>query len=139
MLQWVFEHGSEGTEEIEFHAQGESSIPGVPLDQLDVALRRLEQYGLVRGNRIEAMYVQWTWVRPTADGLRVLGEWPPPPNAAINELLALVVSRLAEEQLEGEDASAARRVAGSLARETGSIAGDIVKGELGRIGGELGS
>jgi hypothetical protein len=134
----VFEHGDEGTEEIEFHTHSESSILGIPLDQLDVALRRLQQYGLVRGNRIEATYVQWTSLRPTADGLRVLGEWPPPPNAAVDELLALVVSRLADEQLDGEDASAARRVVGSLARETSSIAGDVVKGELGRIGGELG-
>jgi hypothetical protein len=62
----------------------------------------LQQHGLVAGagpvatNAYERCYERWERLRPTAAGLRVLGEWPPAEDAAVNVALARVLRGLAD-------------------------------------------
>ena len=57
-------------------------LPELTESQLDEALRRLEQYGLIAGERGQTVdFVFWMH-------LRMLGEWPPAEGAAVNDALA---------------------------------------------------
>lgn len=92
------------------------SCPNLTGAQVDDGLRRLHGYRLIAGKRQETSGpICWTWLRPTGNGLRVLGEWPPAEEAALNDVLAEVLRRLADD-LPEEDATATRR-AGSAARK----------------------
>lgn len=102
--------------------------------QLDEALRRLRQHGLIAGKRGETVgFAFWMQLRVTADGLRVLGEWPPAAGAAVNEALAAVLRRLAPE-LPEEDASAARRAGSALAKLSAGTVLDVLKNQAQQFG-----
>jgi DNA-binding PadR family transcriptional regulator len=102
--------------------------------QLDEALRRLKQHGLIAGERGETIgFAFWMQLRVTADGLRVLGEWPPAEGGAINDALALVLRHLAPE-LPEDDATAARRAGSALAKMSAATVLDVVKDQAQRLG-----
>jgi hypothetical protein len=71
--------------------------------QVDDALMRLERHGLIAGSRHEGSGTTW-WMqlRPTADGLRVLGEWPPVEAATINVALAQILRALGGSSLRAD-------------------------------------
>ena len=109
-------------------------LPEVTESQLDEALRRLEQYGLIVGMRGETSgLVFWMQLRVTANGLRLLGEWPPAEGATINEALAAVLRRLAPE-LSEEGATAARRAGSALAKIPAGAVYDVLKEQAHRLG-----
>ena len=109
-------------------------LPELAESQLDDALRRLEQHGLIVGKRGETSDLAfWMQVRVTADGLRVLGEWPPAEGAAVNDALTAVLRRLAAE-LPEEDATAARRAGSAVAKMSAGAVLDAVKEQAQRLG-----
>jgi hypothetical protein len=85
----------------------------------------------------EQLVVWWRNVRPTADGLRVLGEWPPAEAATVNVTLARILRALAGD-LDEEDATAARRAGSALWKMSADIVLDAIK-ELGKdVGKDFG-
>ena len=83
-LRWVHETppedaGGISTGEMNLGGEGPAAVlPELTDSQLDEALRRLRQHGLIAGERGETSHLAyWLHLRVTATGLRVLGEWPP--------------------------------------------------------------
>ena len=126
-LQWRFERG-EPTDE----------LPDFKGEELDAALRRLEEHGLIEaGGRSETIgYFTWWRLRPTPDGWRVLGEWPPTSEADMGAALVHILRAMAEEAGD-EDAKPLRRAAGSVGKLAGNVVFDVAKGELERAGGDI--
>lgn len=113
-------------------------LPNLTGDQVDDALRRLARDGLVAGRRFEGSGAfHWDGPRPTAQGLRVLGQWPPTEEASLQEVLAAALHRLAEELPDEGQASVVRRAGSGVARMAGGVAEDTAKAELRRIAGEV--
>lgn len=113
-------------------------VPALTGNQVDDALWRLERDGLLVGGRLEgAGAFHWDGPRPTAQGLRVLGEWPPTEEASLQEVLAAALHRLAEDLPDEEQASVVRRAGSGVARMAGGVAEDTAKAELRRIAGEV--
>ena len=128
-MNWRFDRSDDPSEE----------VPSLSGTRLDEGLRRLEGFRLVAGRRDESIgYFYWSGLRPTADGLRVLGEWPPGPEASVASALVRVLRELAEQSDEPE-AKAFKRAAGAVGRFGDDIVTDVAKGELRRLGGALGS
>lgn len=121
---------------------GDSTSPLSPQlndTQVDEALSRLLGHGLIAGIRQEGSgAVWWSSLRIAADGLRVLGEWPPVEAATINEALVLILRELSGE-LPDEEAAATRRASTAVGKMSAETVWDAVKGEARRAGGELGS
>ena len=128
-MNWRFDRSDDSSEEV-------PSLSGL---QLDEGLRRLKGFRLIAARRQESSgYFYWSGLRPTANGLRVLGEWPPGPEASVGTALVRVLRELAEQSDEPE-AKAFRRAAGAVGRFGDDIVTDAAKGELRRFGGALGS
>lgn len=113
VLRWVLEHGREGTGQL-WHDSSEpfAGIPELTQAQVADAIKRLQQYGLVASEKPTATnaYESWHQLRPSADGLRVLGEWPPAQGAAVNVALARILRALADsDEVSEEERTAARR------------------------------
>lgn len=135
VLRWVQEAGDGGTGEL---AHGSPTpfegVPAVSQARVEEALTRLKKFGLIVGRRVETSdYSEWFQLRPTANGLRVLGEWPPADGATLQEALVKVLLGLADDLPEVE-ATAVRRSAGGLARFGGNVLSDITQRELRRVG-----
>jgi hypothetical protein len=137
VLRWVHERTWAQPGELKHLDEGHRSTE-LPLTdaELDEALRRLSEYGLTTGQRDEALVVWWSNVRPTADGLRVLAEWPPVEAAAINVTLARVLRSLAGE-LGAEDATAAKRAGSALSKMSGEVVLDVVTDRLKSLGEDV--
>jgi hypothetical protein len=82
---WQFDRGAP-TEE----------VPDLTGDELDAALRWLEGYGLITATQRNETsgYFVWVRLRPTADGWRVLGEWPPASEADMGAALTWMLEAL---------------------------------------------
>jgi hypothetical protein len=109
-----------------------------PDSEIIEALRRLIEHGLVSAGHVVETAGGWhyTRLRVTADGYRVLGEWPPSPELTANEMLADVVRRLAGNAVSSDDEGRLlRRTAGALARFTASTVIEAALDEL-SAGGE---
>jgi hypothetical protein len=127
-LQWRFDR-REPTEE----------IPSLTGEQLDSALRRLEEHGLIAaGGRSETFgFFTWWRLRPTSDGWRVLGECPPAAEADIGTALVYILRGLAESSGDETQAKPLRRAAGAVGRFAGGVVFDVAKGELKRAVGDI--
>lgn len=104
--------------------------------QVAQAIKRLQQHGLVAGVGPVATnaYERWERLRPTANGLRVLGEWPPAEDAAVNVALARVLRGLADTgDVDDEERTAARRAAGTLSQMGADVVMDVAKDEMRRF------
>ena len=126
-LRWRFDRG-EATEE----------LPELKGEELDAALRRLEEHGLIAaGGRSETIgYFSWWRLRPAPDGWRALGEWPPSSEADMGAALVHILRALAEDAGD-EQAKPLRRAAGSVGKLAGNVVFDVAKAELGRAGGGI--
>jgi hypothetical protein len=137
VLRWAHDSVWAQTGGLEHLSDKRSTVlPSLTDRQLDDALRRLADHGLIVGERTEALTVWWTKVRPTADGLRVLGEWPPVEAATLNVTLARVLRTLAGD-LDEETATATKRAASTLSRMSGEVVLDVVKERIQSGGGDL--
>ena len=136
VLQWVFRHGDDGTGQLRHHTEDRfEAIPHLTEPQVAEAIKRLAGHGLVSGEPSATnSYESWHRVRTTADGLRVLGEWPPAEPATVNIALARILRALADsDQLPETDQDAARRAAGTIASTAGEVVLDVVKDEMSRL------
>jgi hypothetical protein len=100
------------------------------------ALRRLQEHGLIvsNGPLSSNTYDEWRRLRPSADGLRVLGEWPPAQGATVNVALSRILRMLADSDVvPAEDKTAARRAAGTIASTAGEVVMDVVTDEMSRL------
>ena len=138
MLQWVHESAWAQPGKLQHLEPGQRSevLPQFTDAELDDALRRLSDHGLIEGQRTEALVVWWTNVRPTADGLRVLAEWPPLEAATINVTLARVLRALAGS-LDEEEATAAKRAGAAVSKMSGDVVLDVVQERLKKLGEDI--
>jgi hypothetical protein len=139
VLRWVLSVGDGGTGELG-HGSGEpfAGLPELTQAQVEDALTRLEEFGLVVAltARVETSdYIEWPRLRVSADGLRVLGEWPPHDSATLQQALVAVLTQFADE-LPEDDARSVRRTAGGIARFAHGVVADAAQGELKRLGKE---
>ena len=139
VLRWVFEHGDDGTGNLPFGStEAFAGIGEVTQAQVADAIRRLQEHGLVAGTGpvVTNAYDRWERLRPTADGLRVLGEWPPAEGAAVNVALARILRGLADtDGVTDDECGAAKRAAGSLSQMAGDVVMDIAKDEMTKLAG----
>jgi hypothetical protein len=138
VLRWVLDHGDKGTGELPHDsAEPFGAIPELSEAEVAQALKRLHQYGLVAGEESATFsFERWRELRPTADGLRVLGEWPPAEAAAVNVALARILRAFADTAaVLPEEKTAARRAAGTLASLAGDVVMDVAQGEMRQLGG----
>ena len=136
VLRWSLELPTFAQVEL-LRGEPAEGLPTLTGDQVDDALRRLEGDGLLVGGRVEgAGAFYWDGPRPTAKGLRVLGEWPPTEEASLQEVLAAALHTLAETLPDQEQASAARRGGSGVTRMAGGVVNDTAKAELRRLAGE---
>jgi hypothetical protein len=88
----------------------------------------------VRGSTHTIGYKGWSGVRPTADGLRVLGEWPPDDAASVNAAIAHILREMAgSPELTDEQKTAARRAASTVTNLSGAVVLDVMKDEIARL------
>ncbi len=136
VLRWSLELPTFAQVEL-FRSEPVEGLPGLAGEQVDDALRRLEGDGLLVGHRVEgAGAFYWDGPRPTAKGLRLLGEWPPAEETSLQEVLAAALQRLAEDLPDQEQASVARRGGSGVTKMAGGVANDTLKAELRRLAGE---
>ena len=143
VLRWVLEHGDEGTGQLAYESTDPfRGIPELTESQVAEAVKRLQQHGLVAsgGPTATNAYEDWHSLRPTADGLRVLAEWPPAEGATVNVALARILRALADsDQVPDQDKTATRRAAGTVASTAGEVVLDVVKDEMARLATEAAS
>lgn len=121
VLRWSLELPAFAQVEL-LRGEPAEGVPSLTGDQVDDALRRLEGEGLLVGGRVEgAGAFHWDGPRPTAHGLRVLGEWSPTEEASLQEVLAAALQRLAEDLPDEGQASVARRGGSGFARMAGGV------------------
>jgi hypothetical protein len=102
-------------------------VPELDERQVDGALIRLRDHGLVDGNRLEtSAFAVWSRLRVTGVGQQVLGEWPELDRLNSAERLRLLLDRLAEETEDAEERSRLKRLIGFL----GSIGDGVVEKTL---------
>ena len=136
VLRWSLELSSFAQVEL-LRGEPAEGVPSLTGDQVDDALRRLEREGLLVGGRLEgAGTFYWDGPRPTAKGLRVLGEWPPTEEASLKEILAAALHRLAEDLPDQEQASVARRGGSVVVKMAGGVVNETARAELRRLAGE---
>jgi hypothetical protein len=144
VMRWALERGDDGTGELSTRDDSEffAGIPELTESQVAEALKRLHQAGLVTGNgpNETSGTEEWLQVRPTADGLRVLGEWPPAEGATINVALGRILIALADsDQVSASEKTATRRAGTAVARTAGDTVLDIAKQEMARFAREAAS
>jgi hypothetical protein len=135
VLRWALNHGGE-TGVLPYEGDEPfAPIPGLTKPQVADAIARLEEHGLIAGTSSATMgYQMWYRIRPTADGLRVLGEWPPAEAATMNVALSHILRALSSsEELSEPEQTAARRAAGTIASTSGDVVFDVVKDEMARL------
>jgi hypothetical protein len=141
VLRWVFE--ASRVEEAESGDLGHDSdelsvVAGVSKRDLHAGLSRLHDYGLVEGiNDATFAFQFWVRLRPTAQGLRVLGEWPPASAAEMNDAVVLMLRELAEQSDDPDEQKVYRRAAGAVGKFGASVVLETAKGELRRLGGDV--
>ncbi len=137
VLRWVLAEGEAATSELGL-GSGEpfAALPTLTQAQVEEALTQLEEHCLVvaLSPRVETSdYSAWPRLRVSANGLRVLGEWPPYDSATLQRALVDLLRGFADE-LPEEEAQPVRRAAGGIARFAHGVVTDAAQGELRRLG-----
>jgi hypothetical protein len=112
----------------------DDDIPGLDSREINESLHRLASHGLIDGKPQSTSHdTSWSHLRITAQGLRVLGEWPDLDLVASAATFHHVLRKLAEDAPD-EEKSALVRAAGSVGR----TADAVVQGTVTNIAGSLG-
>jgi DNA-binding PadR family transcriptional regulator len=143
LLRWVHEQPSSFIPEtwilrleLRRYTKPSEEVPGLSTEQVDQALIRLQEHGLIDGERGEAIgFSSWSRLRVTALGLQVLGEWPDLDKLASAASLKLLLNELADAAPDSEDQSALRRLIGVA----GEVGEGVVVSTLNNAAGELGT
>jgi hypothetical protein len=108
VLIWVHEKGdSEYSWEFS-RREPFSNIPQLSGADVNESLRRLHYERLIEGKPAEADNFVWTNLRPTAEGLRTLNQWPGDPEDDALFLLARVLETLIETSDQVQERSRLR-------------------------------
>jgi hypothetical protein len=140
-LRWVHTATVEGQEDVGTGDMGRTDgpsavLPEVSEKELDEALRRLYEYGLIDGDRDETSgLVFWMALRPTANGLRALGEWPPGDAGSINQTVSEILRNLAE-QVPEDEGTTLRQAGTAVGKFSAGTVMDVLKGEAQRLAEE---
>jgi hypothetical protein len=138
VLQWVFDHTGEDSGLLPHQSvEPFAGIPSLTEPQFTEAVGRLIQQGLIaaRGEPVHTIgYTGWAGLRPTANGLRVRGQWPPNEGTSVNSALAHILRQLAAvDGVPDEDRSAARRAAATVTNLSGDVVLDVMRAEIARL------
>ncbi len=111
-------------------------LPSLTGEEFDSSLRRLEDFGLISWrSRSETIgYFRYSGLRLAADGLRVLGLWPPREEALLASAVVQLLRALAEDSDSEVESKKLKRAAGVVARFTGDVIFDVAKSELKSLG-----
>jgi hypothetical protein len=144
VLKWVHTADPDATGFVETgdlsrDAASSEMLPQLSALQVDQALTTLRDYGLIVGDRAEALDSWRTGLRVTGSGLRVLGEWPPDDSAALGDALIRVLRRIASDLPDSDDAATVRQAAGVVSRISGGAVFDLAKEYVQRLGEDLAS
>jgi hypothetical protein len=90
-------------------------VAGLDSEQMDLALTRLFDHGLIDGRRQETIgYAYWSALRLTARGMQVLGEWPDLDQLASAMGTKALLDEMAKSAEDPEDKRALRRMIGVI-------------------------
>lgn len=119
-------------------AEPSEEVPGLDSEQMDQALVRLYEHGLIDGRRQETIgYASWSGLRVTARGMQVLGEWPDLDQLTSAVGIKMLIDELAKSA-DTEDQGALRRVIGVMGEVGEGVALNALKTAAGDVGGDLG-
>ena len=139
VLRWAFAHAGEDTGLLLHRTENVfEDIPSLKQPQVIEAIERLLEHGLIaaRSSTHTIGYKGWSGVRPTADGMRVLGEWPPTNGANVNAAFAHILREMAgSPELTDEQKGAARRAAATVTNLSGDVVLEVMKEEIARLAG----
>lgn len=114
-------------------------VPGLSSEQMDQALARLLEHGLIAGRRKETIgYASWSALRLTARALQVLGEWPDLDQLTSAVGMKMLLDELAKSADDPEDQGALRRMVGVIGEVGEGIALSTLNTAAGDLGGDLG-
>lgn len=114
-------------------------VPGLNSEQMDQALTRLQEHGLIAGKRQETIgYASWSGLRVTARALQVLGEWPDLDQLTSAVGMKMLLDELAKSAEDPEDQGALRRMVGVIGEVGEGIALSTLNTAAGDLGGGLG-
>ena len=114
-------------------------VPGLNSEQMDQALTRLLEHGLIDGRRGETIgYASWSGLRVTARGMQVLEEWPDLDQLTSAVGLKMLLNELAKSAADTEDQGALRRMVGVIGEVGEGIALSTLNTAAGDLGDELG-
>lgn len=140
VLTWVFDNPGTDSGLLPHHStEPFAGIPALTEAQVAEAIERLIHHGLLAarsGPTVTIGYKGWMGLRPTAGGLRVLGQWPPDDRASVNAALAHVLRHLAKSDgVDEAGRSAARRSAATVTNLSADVVLDVMKDEAARLAG----
>jgi hypothetical protein len=146
VLRWLREQGSSFLPEtwnlrlgLRDSVESPDEVPGLTSEQMDQALIRLLEHGLIDGRRQEAIgFASWSGLRLTAHGMQVLGEWPDLDQLTTAVGLKMLFNELAKSATDTEDQGALRRMVGVIGEVGEGIALSTLNNAAGDLGGELG-
>jgi hypothetical protein len=113
--------------------------PALDEREVDQALTRLVDHGLIDGKRTETIaFAYWSRLRMAGLGWQVLGEWPELDRLSSAAGLRLLLARLADEAGDTEEGTALRRLVGFMASVGDGVVQRAVDDALGagRTGAE---
>lgn len=113
-------------------------VPELNTEQVDQALTRLQEHGLIAGKRQETIgYASWSGLRVTARGLQVLGEWPDLDQLTSAVGIKMLLNELAQSAGDPEDQGALRRMVGVIGEVGEGVALSTLNAAAGDLGGDL--
>lgn len=113
-------------------------VPGLDSEEMDRALVRLHEHGLIEGQRQEAIgFSSWSRLRITAGGMQVLGEWPDLDHLTSAVGMKMLLSELAKSAADTEDQGALRRMVGVIGEVGEGVAMSTLNAAAGDLGGDL--
>jgi hypothetical protein len=146
VLRWLREQGSSFLPEtwnlklgLRRSVEPPDEVPGLSSEQMDQALTRLLEHGLIDGRRQETIgYAFWSGLRMTARGMQVLGEWPDLDQLTSAVGMKMLLNELAKSATDTEDQGALRRMVGVIGEVGEGIALSTLNTAVEDLGGELG-
>jgi DNA-binding PadR family transcriptional regulator len=113
------------------------AVPGLDSAQMDQALTRLREHGLIDGQRNETIgYAFWSGLRITARGMQVLGEWPDLDHLTSAVGIKMLLDELAKSAVDAEDQGALRRMVGVIGEIGEGIALNTLNTAAGEVSGD---
>jgi hypothetical protein len=143
VLRWLREQGSSFLPEtwdlklgLRDSVEPLDEVSGLNSEQMDQALTRLFEHGLLDGRRQETIgYAFWSGLRMTA---QVLREWPDLDQLTSAVGLKMLFNELAKSATDTEDQGALRRMVGIVGEVGEGIALSTLNTAAGDLGGDLG-